>query len=110
MTVIHERSLTDADLQGINLLEVELELNQKQTEEEAAFRLFSAVETADQSVEGSDGITGEIEETENSGDSSPAGDEIDQVKEGNAVSTTSKLTLEKESGREGVCPAPIKEL
>ncbi|KAF2173084.1 hypothetical protein M409DRAFT_17032 [Zasmidium cellare ATCC 36951] len=98
------------DLEGINLLEVELELTQQRAEDEAAFRLFSTAETAVQATDASNETIVETETTEIAAEISASEVEAGEANEGDAVSTKNSITLEKESGREGVCPAPIKEL
>lgn len=106
--LIDRERLANAYLKGINLLEVELELTEKRVEDEAAFRLFSVVETAIQGVDGSNSTKDEA--TEKSAGSSASGLEAEQVKETCNSHTKNNTLLDKESGREGVCPAPIKEL
>lgn len=101
-----QSGLTDLTWQGINLLEVELELTQKKAEDEAAFRLFSVAEEADQDTErgGSSVVSGEgMEKTVELTEEVVHEDRVNEA-------DTSTITLEKEKGREGVCPAPIKEL
>ncbi|KAK4507085.1 hypothetical protein PRZ48_000819 [Zasmidium cellare] len=91
------------DLEDINLLEVELELTQQRAEDSAAFRFFSAVETAVQATSGINDTSVEDETAEMAAGSPASEVELEEVNEAD-------ITLEKESGREGVCPAPIKEL
>lgn len=103
-----QERLAKAYLKSVNLLEVELELTEKMFEDTAAFRLFSVAETALRSVDGNNGNMDEA--TEKAAGSTASELEFEQVKEACKSDTKNDIILGKESGREGVCPAPIKEL
>lgn len=87
-----------------------MELTEKNVEDTAAFRLFSFAETAVQSVDGSNSTGDEIAATEKAAGSTGSEVEDKQVKADDAIGIESHISLEKERGREGVCPARIKEL